>query len=55
MVWAILLLIFVFVVGALMKIPEISREEIHNNQQKMKIKWIHIKSQFSSNELHPNC
>ncbi|PDZ49713.1 restriction endonuclease [Bacillus sp. AFS094611] len=35
MIWAILLLIGIFLIGSIMKVPEVSREEIHINRETM--------------------
>lgn len=35
MIWAILLLVGIFLIGVIMKVPEVSREEIHINRENM--------------------
>ncbi|PGV63080.1 restriction endonuclease [Bacillus cereus] len=35
MIWAIALLVIVFLIGAIMKVPEVSREKIHIHREKM--------------------
>ncbi|MGH1296444.1 restriction endonuclease [Bacillus pretiosus] len=35
MIWAILLLVGIFLIGAIMKVPEVSREEIHIHRENM--------------------